>query len=379
MENSLASYLTPLFLKTENGGFRFFYDGKHVWDVTFIPYHGRLHVYVKNPMGKEVHRIQKYVRGEGYITQACDPYHSPLSQVIADHFKDILSVNEMEIGKFQVRSLNVQEPKNDWTHCILEGDHVEIAWDKPWNMDTHSETLRSYCREDSKNLSIVLQQLFKGRFYKRINGFLKGGYSTRGLNISINGSPSFVILNSGALYDYRRKNILSENLQVYMKSVLQKNEITWDDYSNHMIICGVPLKLWLSSVDIKQTSIDQSYFKHYWSSVKSRTLKEMPILQSIGGYSTSSSSYGLELFAFNSVEACMESYSLDKMGFRRTFEKAPRPAVMTQEQKDELFQWTSQLSKEIVAELLARPGVSWFGRLKGRYWNSPLEPVKVVL
>lgn len=189
-------------------------------------------------------------------------------------------------------------------------------------------------------------------------------------------------MSSGAIFDYCSSKVIAENLEAHMRKLLDKAEdavITWEDYCHHVFLKGIPLKLWLKHIGLKEDTLNLNYVHKTWAEVKAKAVASMAILQSDRYFKNSGRHYNLEIFAFDPKEARMESYILGYYGLQRTYEKEPRPETITEEQRKEFAAWKSYLPHETVAELLARPGVSWFGRLRGRYMTSSLEPVKIVL
>jgi hypothetical protein len=387
MNNSLASYLVPIFLSSDNKirGVRFFYDGKKVWDVLLdVIYRGEL--VVKSALGSPLKMTTEYVSGKGTVVKAGDPFHSPLQTFIREHLKTnqgyLVDPDTAEISKFTAKVMNCPPAKNyydppSWS----EGETLEIAWEKPWNLEADGAALSAMCRDDKSNLPMIIKELFKCRYYQSVNRFLKHGrWSSNNMSLSVGSCSSFVFMKNGAVYDYRNNKVLADNLDSHMRSLWGKPEdtaITWEDYCQNLFIKGLPLKVWMKHIQIKEDTLNLAYQHQFWDCVKMRIMAKMPFYHA-QPYKPAATG-DLEVFAFDSVNGKMESYLLGKYGFQRTFDAEPQKKNRTVEETEIWLTWRRALSSNTFQALLDRPGISWFGRIKSRHSMSSLEPIQIVL
>jgi hypothetical protein len=379
MDNSLSSYLTPIFLATSVRGARFFYEGKHVWDIILCNCHSSCvdFVTVQNTKGKTLKKEASYQSGKGFVERLCEPFHSPLRQFLQDHMKDELNHEILDMSKLQVKILELKKTsENSYYYSPIdweEKDTLSIPWDKPWELLGDVEKLKKYCRNDKKNLPIVINELYKESTFRYIKNFMKKSSYRQSLSLSLKGEKNFVFLKNGAIFDYRSNKILAENLDTYICSILGISEPTWEDYMNYLNIKGIPLKFFIGYVKTVD-SLETSYNNHKWNAIKRQVLQSMPFLQA-SWMAKSASRHVLEFFVFDSVNGKMESYELTKNGFQRTFDKESAKGKLTQDNKA----WRALLTMDEMKAIQERPGLVWYSRIRAKHWTSSLEPVMFVL
>jgi hypothetical protein len=362
MNHSLASYLAyHLIDKSNLTGARFYYDNKHVWDIILRTSSPRI-------FNATVRLANSSSYCEAY-PPLCEPFHSPLQTFIKDHASFLFDPNTVDVSKFQVKALKYNN---------IEGENLEIDWDRPWHLEYDPEVLANFCRKEKANLPLILKEYYNRRLYtspyENFYRILKKKRLYRdSFTVRIGSSPSFVFIKNGAIFDYIKQKILAENLDIYMRTLLEKPsdyEFTWADYCEHIVMHGIPLKFWTKFVIIKDEYIDASYNRSMWADIRKNIQKNMPFwkkdLRSRGNYNR------LEVFAFDTVNSKMETYILNDNGVRRTYQESPFA------NNEEQVKWFQYLTKEDFQTLLDRPGTLWFARVDA-YFKTSIEPVKICI